>query len=418
MSSDDTNPGGVDRSGIPLDEFDFDETAFAQGRLPGRTYASRSFPLKRTNSADDGTPARFVYKVFDPDGETEITLNGEEWVVAETPAGRYQVKLLVARESGNVKELWIQRIPAAGEGAATNRVNLKQPEAGRLIELLRNLDSIPVEGETRVRVDDELLRDIFSNPDSVAALYGAERERFRQLIASDEAAKDVIALEGRRAAVKRFRSLMDDDEFFDAEVWSAGGGSAERVWQLLFEEHPWLVGATLASQVMTGWDGEKLEQVVSGSSVGGAGKRADALLRTSGRVSSMVFTEIKTHRTDLLTSAEYRSGCWAPSKELAGGVAQVQGTVHRAVAEIGERIASQAGDGSEIPGDFTYLIRPRSILVIGSLSQLTGENGGDHVDKVRSFELFRRQLVEPDVVTFDELLARAEWVVELAAEES
>jgi hypothetical protein len=132
----------------------------------------------------------------------------------------------------------------------------------------------------------------------------------------------------------------------------------------------------------------------------------------------MVFTEIKTHRTDLLTSAEHRSGCWAPSKELAGGVAQVQGTVHRAVAEIGERIASQAGDGSDIPGDFTYLIRPRSVLVIGSLSQLTGENGGDHADRIRSFELFRRQLVEPDVVTFDELLARAEWVVELAAEDA
>jgi len=415
VSSDDTNPGGVHWGGLPLDDFDFDETAFAQGRLADRTYASRSFSMKRTNSVDDGSPARFIYKVFDPDAATEIVLEGEEWIVSETPAGRYQIKLLVAREAGNVKELWIQRVPTAGEGPVTNRVNLKQPEAGRLVELLRNLDSIPVVGDTGVRVDDQLLRDIFSNPDTVAALYGAERERFRRLIESDAAAKDVIALEGRRAAVERLRKLLTDDDYFDSETFGAGRGSAERVWQRLFEEHPWLLGATLASQVLHAWDNEKLEQVVTGSSVGGVGKRADALLRTAGRVSSMVFTEIKTHRTDLLASPEYRSGCWAPSKELAGGVAQVQGTVHRAVAQIGERIAQQAEDGSEIPGDFTYLIRPRSILVIGSLSQLAGKDGGDHVDKIRSFELFRRQIVEPDVVTFDEVLARAEWVVELAA---
>lgn len=43
---------------------------------------------------------------------------------------------------------------------------------------------------------------------------------------------------------------------------------------------------------------------------------------------------------------------------------------------------------------------------------------GVHAAKYQSFELYRRNLYEPEIVTFDELLARAEWHVELAELES
>jgi hypothetical protein len=131
----------------------------------------------------------------------------------------------------------------------------------------------------------------------------------------------------------------------------------------------------------------------------------------------MTFAEFKTHATDLLDPRdEYRPGVWAPSHELVGGIAQSQATVHRATQEIGEFIRSTAADGSEILDDVTFLTRPRSFLVIGRLDQLIGEGGGPHRDKVRSFEMFRRGVVEPEIVTFDELLARAEWVIETASE--
>lgn len=401
-----------------LFEDDADETTFAQGRLADRTYVSRSFPLKRAMSADDGSPARFVCKVFDPETETLVECDGDEWLISSTPAGRYQFKLLVAREAGNVKEMWIQRVPGTGaNGAVKNLLNLRQPEVGNLIEFLKMLDSIPVEGETAVRVDDSLVRDLFADPAAMESLYRRDSRRFRQLITDDKAARDVVAVASRRLAVAKFRRMLDDATFFNSLVVGEGKGSAERVWQLLFEANPWMLGATLSSQLMTSWSDDKLEQVVDGFDVTGPGKRTDALMRTAGRVRSMMFVEIKTHRTKLL-APEYRSGCWPPSTDLAGGVAQLQGTVHRAVEEIGSRLASRDDDGAEIPGDVTYLVRPRSVLVIGELRELQGAHGGDHPDKIRSLELYRRGLQEPDIVTFDELLARAEWVVEAAAEEA
>lgn len=66
----------------------------------------------------------------------------------------------------------------------------------------------------------------------------------------------------------------------------------------------------------------------------------------------------------------------------------------------------------------TFLIRPRSFVVVGTLNHLTGCGGGVLPDRFRSFELFRRNLHEPEIVTFDELVARAEWHVESAAQDS
>jgi hypothetical protein len=387
------------------------ETEYAQGRLPDRTYASRSFKIPWPTSQDFGQPARFVTKVFDADEETKAEPHGTEWIISETPAGRYQVKLLVAREAGRVKQLWIERVPSSTSGQIKVLLNLREPNVTRLIDLLSNLNRIPVDGPDTVRVDDSLIKELFANPQSLVTVYHKDPERFRRLISDDESARDVVAAEYRRSQVRYFRRLLEDDDYFAFEVDRLDRGSGpEAVWQNFFESNPWIFGLNLAGQLLTSWSDRRLEQIVAGRSISGPGKRADALLRTSGRIRSMVFAEIKTHQAPLL-GREYRPGCWSPSDHLSGGVAQSQGTVHLAVRDIGDRLADLATDGSDLPGSFTYMIRPRSYLVIGTLSELVGEAGGDHRDKIRSFELFRRNLYEPEVITFDELLARAEWYV-------
>ncbi|MGV9662289.1 Shedu immune nuclease family protein [Nocardia niigatensis] len=270
-----------------------------------------------------------------------------------------------------------------------------------------------VDGESRSEeseIDEDLLRNA----------YKKDPEAFKELIRSDAASSDVVAMAYRREQLEHFRRLLTDEEFFDAEASKLAGRGKEAVWQQFFEKNPWIFGVSLSGQLLTSWSDERLEQVVAGHSIAGVGKRTDALLRTSGRVRSMVFAEIKTHRKELLewTKEAYRSGCWAPSPELSGGIVQVQGTVHRAVMQIGDRLQDKAQDGSDLPDEFTYLLRPRTYLVIGSLNSLRGEKGGFHQDKIRSFELFRRELVEPEVLTFDELLSGAEWIVASSSAQS
>jgi hypothetical protein len=388
------------------------EAIYASGRLLGRTYASKTFSIAGELSRDAGQPARFIYKILQNNEEVELIMEGEEWLVRKSPAGRYQIKLLVAREAGRVKSLLIQRVPGPGiKGQVKTLVSLDRESSATLIELLRNLEHIPVQGATSVRVDDALVRDLFASPGSLTSVYRKNPDSFRQLIADDASARDLIAISHRREQVAKFRRLLDDDAYFDQ--MASQHPRPEDVWQKFFESNPWILGVSLTGQLLNGWSNEKLEQIVVGSSITGPGKRADALLRTAGRIRSIVFAEFKTHRTKLLTEPFYRSGCWAPSKHLAGGVAQVQGTVSFGVEKISDRIADLASDGTEIPGEFTYLIRPKSFLVIGMLNEFIGERAGHDRARFRSFELYRRNLMEPEVITFDELLAKAEYLAEV-----
>jgi hypothetical protein len=387
------------------------ETTFAQGRSPEYTYVSRSFSIDRPASSDFGQPARFVQKVFDSDVESRVELEGNEWVIYESPGGRVQVKLLLTREAGHVKELWLQKVPANGAGGNVKvLLNLKSDSVQRLIDTLKAIDQLPIVGGATQRIDDSIIRQVFDDPDALGNAYRRNTDRFRDLITSDKSASDVIALAHRREQVAQFHRYLEDDAYFEVAVEMVADKKAETVWQRFFEANAWILGMSLSGQLLTSWDDEKLEQVVAGRSVASVGKRADALLQTSGRIRSMVFAEFKTHKTPLL-GTDYRTGCWAPSTHLSGGVAQAQGTVHRAALTIGERLAKVDDEGAERLGEWAYLLRPKSYLLIGQLGEFVGDAGGHHIDKVRSFELYRRHLSEPEVITFDELLARADWLV-------
>lgn len=401
-------PGGLG------DPFETNEVSWARGRLIDRVYVHKSFALDMRNSRDHGETARYIVKVFDevpPDVEDGV--EREEWVIMTTPGGRKQLKLQVAREAGRVREIVLQKVPTdLASTKLETLLILGRDASARLIDLVKALDYIPVEGERSVRVDDQMLRDLFADPAAMHELYAKDPERFRSLIRADASADDVIAVAHRRDVVRRFRRLLEDDGYFEVAA-AAFGGRREQVWQTFLEEEPWILGASLTGQLLTSWDDEKLEQIVVGFSVAGAGKRADALLRTNGRIRSMVFAEIKHHQTQLLapTATPYRPDCWAPSSELTGGVVQVQQTVHRAARDIAGRLPDIDESGAET-GEHTYLVRPRCFLIAGHLDQLRGGTGV-HRAKYESFELYRRNLYEPEVLTFDELLARAEWHVTL-----
>lgn len=213
----------------------------------------------------------------------------------------------------------------------------------------------------------------------------------KELADAPELREDIYAVASKRAALVEFEQMLGTD-------------AGEREWQAYFESNPWVFGHGL-NHVFLDKVGPKLETVTTGSAFDRPGKRIDALMRTRAEISQYVLIEIKRDATKLLRKDQYRPGCWTASDELSASVTQTQKTVFEFTRNRFRDVLKDDG-GNDI-GEAAYAVEPRSFVVIGDLSELQGND-----DKIACFELYRRKLVSPEIVTFDELFHRARCIVE------
>jgi hypothetical protein len=99
---------------------------------------------------------------------------------------------------------------------------------------------------------------------------------------------------------------------------------------------------------------------------------------------------------------------YQPSAELTGAISQVRNTAHKVVKKL-EDLHRQHRDTGEFEFEVST-IRPRQVVVAGQLSQLVdGEEV--NVEKLTSFEMWRRGELDVEVIKFDELYERAHFIV-------
>jgi hypothetical protein len=219
----------------------------------------------------------------------------------------------------------------------------------------------------------------------------------KDLATSPELHQDIYAVGAKRKALAEFESNL-------------GTNLSEPEWQQFFERNSWIFGHGL-NYVFLNKVGKKLEAQTTGSTFDRFGKRADGLLLTRAEVSQYVLVEIKRNNTDLLRDTPYRSGCWSASDELSDAVTQTQKTVFEfARTRFRDQLKDDFGNDAGSP---VYAVEPRSFLVIGNLAQVKGND-----DKITCFELYRRNIRAPEIVTFDELFQRASCIVENVSRES
>lgn len=384
---------------------------FIVGKKPGRVYFSREFPGKRQGEEHG---ARFASRVLEGADRTSFVTIEKEVVLRTTKTGRQQIKAFFFVDDRGIRTLTLQRFSAGPELPHEEaHFALVGKEISQLLDLAMLVRTAQFEGQDKVRLDATDLETFQLTPDAARTLLAADPKLLATLLEERITDRDIVALAYRRHELDYFARLLREPLFFDSEKKAKSVAQDERLWQMFFERNPWIFGYGLFYVFTSTLEQKKLEQIVAGTSLDAPGKRVDALLKSRGRISSLCFAEIKTHSTRLLEQAQYRADVWAPSRELAGAIAQVQKTVDRTEQSLGSRLDSRSSDGTPT-GETAFLIRPRSIVVAGNLNEFRTDRGINE-PQFASFELFRRQLVAPEILTFDELYERARFIVESAA---
>ncbi|MDQ3021030.1 MAG: DUF4263 domain-containing protein [Bacteroidota bacterium] len=180
----------------------------------------------------------------------------------------------------------------------------------------------------------------------------------------------------------------------------------ESYWQNFFEKNQWIFGYGLKYQFLHLLQGQPN---YGGADVSGKGaQKGDYLLHTSAEIKFTVAVEIKKPETSLFALTKtgdlvkYRNGVPLLHYELIGAVSQIQ--VNSKTWEIDGSSNQQNSEKLNEQKIFTH--SPKGILVIGHTKQL------ESFEKRKAFELYRCNIHNPEIITFDELYERAKYIVE------
>ncbi len=335
------------------------------------------------------------------------TKDGIEIHLKATDNKQQEIKAYFYEDTRDIKTLTVQRWITKTGNAHKESMVLYGEQLDLLLKFVQSLKGIPLNGKGKVTIPLDIALSKINEPsitdENISNYLKTNPTLLNKIIENDLTENDVVSIGYRKKQLEVFKTMLDND-------------LKESDWQKFFENNSWIFGYGLSYIFNDSMIDQKLEQYTSGYDFNSNGKRTDALLKTSGFIKSLCFVEIKTHKTNLLkqVASAYRGDSWAISDELAGGVTQVQNTVIANLKNWYGKIQVKNKKTGELTGEEVFNFQPKSFLVIGKLDEFIGKYGVNE-DKYRSFELFRKNINSPEIITFDELYERAKFIVDSQA---
>lgn len=183
------------------------------------------------------------------------------------------------------------------------------------------------------------------------------------------------------------------------EIWQANQtNDDEEFWQQFFGHNPMILAQAVPDQIIK--IGEKC--YLGGKGIDNTGGNISDYLFATASNRNLIIIEIKTPKTPLL-GRKYRANAYAISEDLSGAV--VQTLSYR--DELLKSYYNLTGRPDSIQFN---AFDPQCLIIIGHLFL-------DNLSALerRSFELFRRSNTRVQILTYDELFAKVQDLVDLLA---
>lgn len=217
---------------------------------------------------------------------------------------------------------------------------------------------------------------------------------------------DIVTIGYRKKQLDIFNQLLNQEGYLQIYISDnkLTDTKPEKVWHHFFSINDWIFGYGLDYRFL-----EILQKEAHVSPSDVAGRDSDISDFLLGCSKFTVLVELKRPDTPLFGKDKNRSNAWMLSDDLVAGVSQIleQKASWQVFAETNQ--SNNFDDKGRVINQKTY--DPKSILVVGSLKQFEGDDKEPKI-KSKTFELFRRDSRNLEIVTYDELYERAKFIVE------
>lgn len=340
---------------------------------------------------------RFFKIVFQDDTSTKIQLSQKTYMQIKYKPDRKDIEGIdIIKLVGDVEK----------QKLSFSKFNFHQ-----LKSFLRFIDEIDLEtiAERKLKLSDNSLDilDAETKKKISTLLMGADgADLIQNLLDNDVVtSQDIVNTGYRKAQLEVFRKLLHEN-YIDAYKKEKLKETTkdEVAWQYFFNSNQWIFGYGLDYRFQG-----VLQKEFSASDTDASGKEqvnADFLI---GDNNFTTFVELKLPITPLFGTSKNRSNAWSLSNHLIDGVSQI--LEQKASGQIkldgnpyddkGEPITQKSYDS-------------KTLLLIGNLKeQLENTTDSFKVSEIkkRTFELFRRDSRNVEILTYDELYERAKHIV-------
>ncbi|MCK4354799.1 DUF4263 domain-containing protein [Candidatus Parcubacteria bacterium] len=374
------------------------ETDYIQNKKTSKVYISKR--IEHTTQDGEIIPLRYVSKIINSE---KILGDVKEKGVIQlriTDSGKQEILAKVLEINNKIYVLTLQRYSKATGSPHKMYFSF----VGKEIKELRDfLDSIvllqfPDDKKSRIeQADISRLKNIFyKNPDIKLI-----EETLKQNITD----KDIVAVGYRKYQLEIFRKLLYENflDDYKKDVVKNDKIKDEVAWQYFFNKNSWIFGYGLDYRFQGVL--QKEFQVTGGEADGSNRVFGDFLL---GDKKFVTFVELKKPETKIFGFKKNRSNSWKLSNDLTDATSQI--LEQKASGQVRLETETLHDDrGNEIrqkPYD------SKTILIIGNWNELeSASNDLEKKIKIKTFELFRRDSRNIEIITYDELYERAQFIV-------
>ena len=359
---------------------------------------------------------RYVELITEDEQQFFVVSEKASATLYETDGGRQKIQATVLDAEGKVPVIYISRINVKTGKIANNgehQICLYPEVAEKLYHFLGKVRSIDYTNPNSFKVATESLEKLNENPIRGSDGYFSElrkdpkcAEIIEKLINEGAiTSKDIVNTSFRKKELGVFKMLIDESDYWKTYASENGikDKKEEKVWQFFLEKNEWIFGYGLDYRFKTIL---QRESHVSDAELDGSNTViADYLL---GDKKFTTFVEIKKPSTPLFGTVKERSNSWRLSNDVVYSVSQI--LEQKASGLI--KLDKQQHDSSGNP-IIQKAYDSKVILIMGHWKQLKeSSNELESEIKKKTFELFRNDSRNIEIITYDELYDRARFIVE------